>query len=98
MKQKKSIGYIIKHIWQSNIGKTKYICNRYLTFFYINIQIHWYFFTDVEHLHWVQTLKDAHMVIDASLQWECKAIGKPRPSYKWLKNGQPLTAEVRYRK
>lgn len=44
LKQKKSIGYIIKHIWQSNIGKTKYICNRYLTFFYINIQIHWYFF------------------------------------------------------
>uniref|UniRef100_A0A3Q3N4W9 Contactin-4-like n=1 Tax=Mastacembelus armatus TaxID=205130 RepID=A0A3Q3N4W9_9TELE len=24
----------------------------------------------------------------ANLQWECKAIGKPRPTYRWLKNGQ----------
>uniref|UniRef100_A0A671Z276 Contactin-4-like n=1 Tax=Sparus aurata TaxID=8175 RepID=A0A671Z276_SPAAU len=32
------------------------------------------------------TLKDAHMAIDANLQWECKSIGKPRPTYKWLKN------------
>uniref|UniRef100_A0A672H7E2 Contactin 4 n=1 Tax=Salarias fasciatus TaxID=181472 RepID=A0A672H7E2_SALFA len=27
--------------------------------------------------------------------WECKAAGKPRPSYRWLKNGQPLTTEGR---
>uniref|UniRef100_A0A673C4D5 Contactin 4 n=1 Tax=Sphaeramia orbicularis TaxID=375764 RepID=A0A673C4D5_9TELE len=52
-------------------------------------------FHDVEHLHWVQTLKDAHMAIDANLQWECKAVGKPRPTYRWLKNGLPLTAQVR---
>uniref|UniRef100_A0AAQ4QR38 Contactin 3a, tandem duplicate 1 n=1 Tax=Gasterosteus aculeatus aculeatus TaxID=481459 RepID=A0AAQ4QR38_GASAC len=41
------------------------------------------------------TLKDAHMAIDANLQWECKAVGKPRPTYKWLKNGQPLAPEGR---
>ncbi|XP_068449869.1 contactin-4 isoform X2 [Clinocottus analis] len=52
-------------------------------------------FHNAEHLHWVQTLKDAHMAIDANLQWECKAMGKPRPTYKWLKNGQLLTAEGR---
>uniref|UniRef100_A0AAQ4R5Y9 Contactin 4 n=1 Tax=Gasterosteus aculeatus aculeatus TaxID=481459 RepID=A0AAQ4R5Y9_GASAC len=50
---------------------------------------------NAEHLHWVQTLKDAHMAIDANLQWECKAVGKPRPTYKWLKNGQPLAPEGR---
>ncbi|XP_047437898.1 contactin-4 [Mugil cephalus] len=52
-------------------------------------------FYNVEHLHWVQTLKDAQMAIDANLQWECKAIGKPRPTYRWLKNGEPLTSEGR---
>uniref|UniRef100_A0A671Z2C1 Contactin-4-like n=1 Tax=Sparus aurata TaxID=8175 RepID=A0A671Z2C1_SPAAU len=52
-------------------------------------------FHNVEHLHWVQTLKDAHMAIDANLQWECKSIGKPRPTYKWLKNAQLLTSEGR---
>ncbi|KAM4587784.1 contactin-4 isoform 1-T1 [Odontesthes bonariensis] len=52
-------------------------------------------FQNVEHLHWAQTVKDAHMAIDANLQWECKAIGKPRPTYRWLKNGQPLTATGR---
>nr|XP_015815441.2 contactin-4 [Nothobranchius furzeri] len=49
-------------------------------------------FQNVEHLHWTQTLKDAYMAIGANLQWECKAAGKPRPTYRWLKNSQPLTA------
>uniref|UniRef100_A0A673XQ04 Contactin-3 n=1 Tax=Salmo trutta TaxID=8032 RepID=A0A673XQ04_SALTR len=45
-------------------------------------------FQNVEHLHWVQTLKDAHMAIEANLQWECRASGKPKPVYRWLKNGE----------
>uniref|UniRef100_A0A3P9LQE2 Contactin 4 n=1 Tax=Oryzias latipes TaxID=8090 RepID=A0A3P9LQE2_ORYLA len=52
-------------------------------------------FQNVEHLHWGQTLKDAQMAIDANLQWECKAFGEPRPTYRWLKNGQPLTTHGR---
>lgn len=58
----------------------------------------WIFFPDVEHLHWAQTLKDVHMAINANLQWECRAIGQPPPTYRWMKNGQPLAAEVRLTK
>ncbi|XP_076124754.1 contactin-4 [Alosa pseudoharengus] len=54
-------------------------------------------FDNVEHLHWAQTLRDAHMAIEASLQWECRANGKPRPSYKWLRNGELITTEDRVR-
>uniref|UniRef100_A0A3B3ZDQ0 Ig-like domain-containing protein n=1 Tax=Periophthalmus magnuspinnatus TaxID=409849 RepID=A0A3B3ZDQ0_9GOBI len=50
-------------------------------------------FYDVEHLHWTHTLKDTQMAIDTNLQWECKAIGKPRPTFRWLKNGQLLTSQ-----
>ncbi|XP_064812574.1 contactin-4-like [Oncorhynchus masou masou] len=52
-------------------------------------------FQNVEHLHWVQTLRDAHMAMEASLQWECRASGKPKPVYRWLKNGEPLVLEDR---
>ncbi|KAM3877982.1 contactin-4 [Diretmus argenteus] len=52
-------------------------------------------FHNVEHLHWVQTLKDAHMAIEANLEWECRASGKPKATYRWLRNGQPLAAEGR---
>ncbi|XP_033823187.1 contactin-4 [Periophthalmus magnuspinnatus] len=53
-------------------------------------------FYDVEHLHWTHTLKDTQMAIDTNLQWECKAIGKPRPTFRWLKNGQLLTSQGRH--
>ncbi|XP_030634255.1 contactin-4 [Chanos chanos] len=52
-------------------------------------------FNNVEHLHWVHTPKDAHMAIDGQLIWECKANGKPKPVYRWLKNGEPIVSEGR---
>uniref|UniRef100_A0A665W8G3 Contactin 4 n=1 Tax=Echeneis naucrates TaxID=173247 RepID=A0A665W8G3_ECHNA len=39
---------------------------------------------------------DVQKLIDDSLVWECKATGKPKPSYRWMKNGENLeSAEVR---
>uniref|UniRef100_A0A674NAR9 Contactin 3a, tandem duplicate 1 n=1 Tax=Takifugu rubripes TaxID=31033 RepID=A0A674NAR9_TAKRU len=34
--------------------------------------------------------QDVQKTIDDTLVWECKANGKPKPSYRWLKNGEPL--------
>uniref|UniRef100_A0A8C6WLR9 Contactin 3b n=1 Tax=Neogobius melanostomus TaxID=47308 RepID=A0A8C6WLR9_9GOBI len=41
--------------------------------------------------HWLQTIDDTALSIEENLFWECKASGKPKPSYSWLRNGQPLT-------
>ncbi|KAK7916152.1 hypothetical protein WMY93_011913 [Mugilogobius chulae] len=43
--------------------------------------------------HWLQTIDDTALSIEQNLFWECKATGKPKPSYSWLRNGQPLSAE-----
>ncbi|XP_003430665.3 contactin-5 [Ornithorhynchus anatinus] len=40
--------------------------------------------------HWVERLNDTHLDSGSPLRWECKAIGKPRPTVRWLKNGLPL--------
>uniref|UniRef100_A0A667X572 Contactin-3-like n=1 Tax=Myripristis murdjan TaxID=586833 RepID=A0A667X572_9TELE len=37
---------------------------------------------------WIQTMKDTALAIEERLNWECRANGKPKPSYTWLKNGQ----------
>uniref|UniRef100_A0A1A8P263 Contactin-3 n=1 Tax=Nothobranchius pienaari TaxID=704102 RepID=A0A1A8P263_9TELE len=34
--------------------------------------------------------QDVQKTIDDTLVWECKANAKPKPSYHWLKNGDPL--------
>uniref|UniRef100_A0A671SHT7 Contactin-4-like n=1 Tax=Sinocyclocheilus anshuiensis TaxID=1608454 RepID=A0A671SHT7_9TELE len=34
--------------------------------------------------------QDVQKAIDDSLVWECKATGKPKPSYRWMKNGDNL--------
>ncbi|CAB1314722.1 unnamed protein product, partial [Coregonus sp. 'balchen'] len=45
--------------------------------------------------HWLQTMIDGALSIEENLFWECKANGKPKPSYSWLKNGDNLMAEGR---
>jgi hypothetical protein len=44
--------------------------------------------------HWLQTMIDGALSIEENLFWECKANGKPKPSYSWLRNGDNLMAEV----
>ncbi|KFV71415.1 Contactin-6, partial [Dryobates pubescens] len=44
---------------------------------------------------WDKKIQNAFLSLYDSLVWECKAKGKPSPSYSWLKNGQPLMSEER---
>uniref|UniRef100_A0AAR2J164 Contactin 3a, tandem duplicate 2 n=1 Tax=Pygocentrus nattereri TaxID=42514 RepID=A0AAR2J164_PYGNA len=44
---------------------------------------------------WVQTMRDSALSIEERLFWECKANGKPKPSYSWLRNGELLATEDR---
>ncbi|XP_057194310.1 contactin-3 [Triplophysa rosa] len=45
--------------------------------------------------HWLQAVTDTALSIEENLLWECKANGKPKPSYTWLKNGETLMSEGR---
>uniref|UniRef100_A0AAQ5Z6R6 Contactin-5 n=1 Tax=Amphiprion ocellaris TaxID=80972 RepID=A0AAQ5Z6R6_AMPOC len=44
---------------------------------------------------WVRMINDTQMDSGEKLQWECKATGRPRPTYRWLRNGLPLTPQGR---
>ncbi|MED6281314.1 Contactin-5 [Characodon lateralis] len=44
---------------------------------------------------WVRMINDTQMDSGEKLQWECKAIGRPRPTYRWIRNGLPLTSQGR---
>ncbi|XP_012682835.2 contactin-3 [Clupea harengus] len=44
---------------------------------------------------WIQTMRDSALALEERLAWECKANGKPKPSYSWLKNGETLVPEGR---
>ncbi|XP_063004969.1 contactin-5 isoform X2 [Melospiza melodia melodia] len=45
--------------------------------------------------HWVEKLNDTQLDSGEQLRWECKATGKPRPTYRWLRNGAPLWPQSR---
>ncbi|XP_077429418.1 contactin-4-like isoform X1 [Vanacampus margaritifer] len=38
--------------------------------------------------HLIEKPQDVQKLIDGSLSWDCKATGKPKPSYRWMKNGE----------
>ncbi|XP_016314078.1 contactin-4 isoform X2 [Sinocyclocheilus anshuiensis] len=38
----------------------------------------------------IEKPQDVQKAIDDTLLWECKATGKPKPSYRWMKNGENL--------
>ncbi|KAM6447254.1 contactin-5 isoform 2-T3 [Liasis olivaceus] len=45
--------------------------------------------------HWTERLNDTQLDSGDQLRWECRASGKPRPTYRWLRNGIPLWPESR---
>ncbi|KAK5934569.1 hypothetical protein CgunFtcFv8_014959 [Champsocephalus gunnari] len=38
----------------------------------------------------IEKPQDVQKLIDEAMVWECKATGKPKPSYRWMKNGENL--------
>ena len=40
-------------------------------------------------------ISDREADIGSDLHWACAAAGKPRPAVRWLRNGEPLTSQVR---
>ncbi|XP_074055149.1 contactin-6-like [Macrotis lagotis] len=44
---------------------------------------------------WDKKIENTDLSIYDPLFWECRAKGKPSPSYTWLKNGEPIIPEER---
>lgn len=43
---------------------------------------------------WLDVISDTEADIGSDLRWSCVASGKPRPTVRWLRDGQPLTSQV----
>uniref|UniRef100_A0A8C9ZH30 Contactin 2 n=1 Tax=Sander lucioperca TaxID=283035 RepID=A0A8C9ZH30_SANLU len=41
-----------------------------------------------------EKIVDSEVEISSELVWSCVAAGKPRPSVRWLRNGQPLNTQI----
>ncbi|XP_005989277.1 contactin-2 [Latimeria chalumnae] len=44
---------------------------------------------------WLDIISDTEADIGSDLRWTCAAAGKPRPTVRWLRNGQLLTSQDR---
>ncbi|XP_064831473.1 contactin-5-like [Oncorhynchus masou masou] len=44
---------------------------------------------------WISTINDSQLDNGDQLHWECKAKGIPRPTYRWLRNGELITPQAR---
>ncbi|XP_072345076.1 contactin-5-like [Scyliorhinus torazame] len=45
--------------------------------------------------YWSRTINNTRLDNGQQLRWECRASGRPRPTYRWLKNGELLTSQER---
>lgn len=43
---------------------------------------------------WLKVISDMEADIGSNLHWGCAAAGKPRPTVRWLRNGEPLASQV----
>uniref|UniRef100_A0A8C4LP73 Contactin-2 n=1 Tax=Equus asinus asinus TaxID=83772 RepID=A0A8C4LP73_EQUAS len=44
---------------------------------------------------WLKVISDTEADIGSNLRWSCAAAGKPRPTVRWLRNGEPLVSQSR---
>uniref|UniRef100_A0A672N0G8 Contactin-5 n=1 Tax=Sinocyclocheilus grahami TaxID=75366 RepID=A0A672N0G8_SINGR len=44
---------------------------------------------------WISMINDTQLDSGEQLHWESRATGKPRPTYRWLRNGEPLNSQSR---
>lgn len=87
--------YIMHHFLQYRVLSLAVLNVLYLESIYLLFPL--FLFSCAAPPHMIEKPQDMQKAIDDSLVWECMAIGKPKPSYRWMKNGENLEpAEVCY--